>query len=166
MAKLKISSLKIKRPDDDFSVNVIIGQTHFIKSVEDIHEALVNSVPGIKFGLAFCEASGDKKIRFSSTDKDMGSLAVANAKKIKAGHTFIVFLKDTYPINVLNNIKAVPEVCSIFCATANPIEVIIAQSKLGRGIIGVIDGESKGVLEKTADIKKRKEFLREIGYKS
>jgi len=166
MGSVKINNVKIEKPDDDFTVNIIIGQTHFIKSVEDIHEALVNSVPNIKFGLAFCEASGPKLIRYSSTDKDMEKLALNNAKKLKCGHTFIIFLKDTFPINVLNSIKQVPEVCRIFCATANPLEVIVAESSRGRGIIGVIDGEATSKIEKEKDIKERKKLLRKIGYKS
>lgn len=157
--------IQLKRPEDDMSVNVIIGMSHFIKTVEDIHETLVTSVPGIKFGIAFCEASGDKKIRFSSTDKEMEELALANAKQIRAGHSFIIFLKDTYPISVLNAIKNVSEVCRIYCATANPLQIIIAESEQGRGIMGVIDGESKNIVENEEDIKDRKAFLRKIGYK-
>lgn len=162
---MKTVIVKIEKPDNDFTVNVIIGQTHFIKSVEDIHEALVNSVPNIKFGLAFCEASGPKLIRYSSTDKEMEKLALKNAKKIKSGHVFIIFLKDTFPINVLNSIKQVPEVCRIFCATANPLEVIIAQSRNGRGVLGVIDGESSLKTETMKDKNERKELIRRIGYK-
>ncbi|MFC1780334.1 adenosine-specific kinase [Patescibacteria group bacterium] len=143
----------------------MIGQTHFIKSVEDIHEALVNSVPNIKFGLAFCEASGPKLIRVSSTHKEMEELATRNAKKIKAGHVFVLFLKNTFPINVLNALKQVPEVCRIFCATANPLEVMIGESKAGRGIIGVIDGKATTKVETTKDKRDRYELLREIGYK-
>lgn len=165
MSDIKISTVKLLKPDDDFTVNVILGQTHFIKSVEDIHEALANSVPGIKFGLAFCEASGPKLIRYSSTDKDMEKLAIKNAKLIKAGHMFIVFLKDTFPINVLDEIKMVPEVCRIFCATSNPVEVVIAEAKAGRGILGVIDGEATNKVETKKDQKERYKFLRDIGYK-
>ena len=163
---MKTKVVKIVKPDNDFTVNVIIGQTHFIKSVEDIHEALVNSVPNIKFGLAFCEASGPKLIRYSGTDKNMEELAIKNAQKIQSGHVFIIFLKDTFPINVLNNIKQVPEVCRIFCATANPLEVIIGETKSGRGILGIIDGKSSKKIEKSNDIQERKELLRKIGYKS
>jgi adenosine/AMP kinase len=166
MATPKLSTIKIQKPDDDFTVNVIIGQTHFIKSVEDIHEALINSVPGIKFGLAFCEASGPKLIRYSSTNKNMEALAVANAKRIKAGHVFVIFLKDTFPLNVLNAIKQVPEVCRIFCATANPLEVLVAENKAGRGVVGVIDGQASSKIETKKDKKERYEFLREIGYKA
>jgi len=162
---LLISLVQVQRPKDDLSVNVIVGTTHFIKSVEDIHEACVNSVPGIKFGLAFCEASGVKLIRSSGTDQEMIDFAITNAKNIKAGHSFILFLKDCYPINILNSIKSVPEVCTIHCATANPLQVIIAQSKQGRGILGVIDGNSTDKVEKEKDVKERKSFLRKIGYK-
>lgn len=165
MSDLKLSSVELDRPEDDFSVNVIIGMSHFIKTVEDIHETLVTNVADIKFGLAFCEASGPKLIRVTSTDKEMKKLAVKNAKKIKAGHSFVLFLKDTFPINVLNSIKIVPEVCRIFCATANPIEVIIGESENGRGILGVIDGEATSNVEKKSDIEDRMKFLRDIGYK-
>lgn len=165
MPRAKITTIKLKKPDDDFSVNVILGQTHFIKSVEDLHEALVTSVPNIKFGLAFCEASGDKKIRFSGTDKEMIALATKNVQLIKAGHIFVIFLKDTYPINVLNDIKNVSEVCRIFCATSNPVQVIIAETTQGRGVLGVIDGTATTKVEQREDINKRKKFLRDIGYK-
>ncbi|MBN2015885.1 adenosine-specific kinase [Candidatus Dojkabacteria bacterium] len=165
MATLKLSTVKIRKPDDDFTVNVILGQTHFIKSVEDIYEALASSAPGIKFGLAFCEASGPKLIRFTGTDKEMIELAKRNARSIKAGHIFIIFLRDTYPINVLDEVKMVPEVCRIFCATANSLEVVIAESEQGRGVIGVIDGEASSKVESKKDQKDRYDFLREIGYK-
>lgn len=166
MSKIKLSAVKLQKPDDDFTVNVIIGQTHFIKSVEDIHEALVNSVPNIKFGLAFCEASGPKLIRYSSTNKEMEKLAIQNAKLIKAGHTFLIFTKDCFPINILKAIKQVPEVCNIFCATANPLEVLIAETKSGRGILGVIDGQASSKVETQRDKKERYDLLRKIGYKS
>jgi len=165
MSNINIKTIKIVKPDNDFTVNVIIGQTHFIKSVEDIHEALVNAVPNIKFGLAFCEASGVKLIRYSSTDKDMEKLAVNNAKLINAGHVFIIFLKNTFPINVLNNIKNTPEVCRIFCATANPLYVIIAENEFGRGVLGVIDGQSIKKIENIKAKKDRYTLLRKIGYK-
>jgi len=159
---MKIEGVRIEKPSD---VNVIVGGTHFIKSVEDIYEAIVSSVPGIRFGLAFCEASGPCLIRWEGTDEEMIELAKKNAEKISAGHTFVVFLKNAFPINVLNAIKNVPEVTQIFCATANPVEIIIAENEVGRGVIGVIDGErSKGV-EKEEDKKERREFLRKIGYK-
>lgn len=162
---MRIKAIKIIKPDNDFTINVIIGQTHFIKSVEDIHEALINSVPNIKFGLAFCEASGVKLIRYSSTNKEMEKLAKNNAKLINAGHIFVVFLKSTFPINVLNNIKDLPEVCQIFCATANPLYVIIVENEFGRGVLGVIDGQSTKNLEKLKDKKDRHNLLRQIGYK-
>ncbi len=161
----EIQFLKIEKPENDISIGVIIGQSHFIKTVEDLHEVMVNSVPSSKFGLAFCEASGVKKVRFSGTDDEMIKLAVENAKLLKAGHVFIIFIKDTYPINYLKNIKDVPEVCNIFCATSNPLEVIIAESELGRGVIGVIDGENSGIEENEEEKKERHDFLRKIGYK-
>lgn len=164
MNQVQIDVIKIKKPDD-MSVNVIIGQSHFIKTVEDIHEALVTSMPQIKFGIAFCEASGPKLIRYSSTDSEMESLAIQNAKLLKCGHIFIIFLKDAYPINVLQKIKSVHEVCNIFCATANPLEVIVAQTLQGRGIIGVIDGEASSNVENEKDKVERINFLRKIGYK-
>ncbi|MBD3362821.1 hypothetical protein GF362_03820 [Candidatus Dojkabacteria bacterium] len=165
MSELNLSTVKVQRPEGDMSVNVIIGMTHFIKSVEDIHEALVGSVPGIKFGLAFCEASGPKLIRYSSTDKEMEKLAIENAKKIKAGHSFVIFLKDTFPISILKDVRHVPEVCRIFCATANPVQVVIAETEQGRAILGVVDGEATDKVEKTKDKKERNQFLRTIGYK-
>jgi hypothetical protein len=144
---------------------LILGQSHFIKSVEDIHEAMVNSVPGIKFGLAFCESSGSCLVRHSGTDKELESLATEFAYSLSAGHCFVVVMKESYPINVLNRIKEVPEVCNIFCATANPVEVVISETEQGRGILGVVDGlKSKGI-ETEEDVKQRKEFLRKIGYK-
>ena len=160
---MELSTVTIQKPE---TVNFILGQTHFIKSVEDIHEALINAVPGIKFGLAFCEASGKCLIRWTGTDAAMTELAKSNAQAIGAGHTFIVFLGDGYfPLNVLNAIKMVPEVCRIYCATANPTEVIVAQTEQGRGVLGVIDGFSPKGVESDADIQWRKEFLRQIGYK-
>jgi hypothetical protein len=161
---MDLTSVKIEKP---ITINFILGQSHFIKTVEDIHEALVSSVPGIKFGLAFCEASGKCLIRWSGTDDEMIELAKKNALSIGAGHSFIIFLGDGfYPINILNAIKQVPEVCNIFCATANPVEVIIAESSLGRGILGVIDGESPKGVEDDEGIAWRKSFLRMIGYKA
>ena len=159
----KLSLVGIDKPE---AVNFILGQTHFIKSVEDIHEALVTAVPGIKFGLAFCEASGKCLVRWSGTDPAMLELARNNAAAIGAGHSFIIFLaKDYYPVNVLNVLKQVPEVCRIFCASANPTQVLIAQTDQGRGIIGVVDGSSPKGIESDADIEWRKKFLRQIGYK-
>ena len=147
-------------------INFILGQTHFIKSVEDIHEALVNAVPGIRFGLAFCEASGERLIRWSGTDPEMVALAQVNAQAIGAGHSFIVFLGEGfYPLNVLNAIKQVPEVCRIFCATSNPVDVLLAETEQGRGIIGVVDGFPPLGIEDEAKIDARKQLLRHIGYK-
>ena len=159
---MELTTVKIENPD---GLNLILGQTHFIKSVEDLHEALVTTVPGIKFGLAFNEASGPCLVRKTGTDEKLIDLAVKNAQAIGAGHMFIVFLDGAFPINVLNRIKDVPEVCRIFCATANPVEVIVAQTDQGRGILGVIDGNSPKGVETDADIQTRKEFLRKIGYK-
>ncbi len=160
---MQLSTVAIDKPE---ATNFILGQTHFIKSVEDIHEAMVTAVPGIKFGLAFCEASGECLIRWTGTDPAMIELAQKNAVALSAGHTFIVFLGEGYfPINVLNAIKMVPEVCRIFCATANPVQVVIGETDQGRGILGVIDGfTSKGV-ETDKDIQWRRDFLRTIGYK-
>jgi adenosine/AMP kinase len=161
---MEILNIKIEKPED---INFILGQSHFIKTVEDVHEALVNAIPGIKFGLAFCEASGKCLIRWSGTDEAMIDLAKKNALAIGAGHSFIIFLADGYyPINVLNSIKNVPEVCSIFCATANPTEVLIAETELGRAILGVVDGVSPKGIEDEEDIAWRKGFLRMIGYKT
>jgi hypothetical protein len=160
---MEIKTIQIVKPEP---VNFILGQTHFIKSVEDIHEALVSTVPGIKFGLAFNEASGKCLIRWSGTDPAMIRLAQQNAQSIGAGHSFILFLGEGYyPVNVLNAIKMVPEVCHIFCATANPTEVLVVESAQGRGIVGVIDGASPKGVEGDEDIAWRKGFLRMIGYK-
>jgi adenosine/AMP kinase len=160
---MQLKTVKIDKPAD---INFILGQTHFIKSVEDIHEALVAAVPGIKFGLAFCEASGKCLVRWSGTDPGMTELARKNAAAIAAGHSFLVFLGNGfYPINVLNGLKVVPEVCRIFCATANPTEVVVAETEQGRGILGVVDGFSPKGVEDEGEIKWRKDFLRQIGYK-
>jgi len=160
---MELITVQIEKPDP---INFILGQTHFIKSVEDIHEALFASVPGIKFGLAFCEASGKCLVRWSGTDPAMIELARKNALAIGAGHSFIVFLGEGfYPVSVLNALKVVPEVCRIFCATANPADVVIAETNQGRGILGVIDGTKPKGIEADADITWRKEFLRQIGYK-
>jgi adenosine/AMP kinase len=160
---MDIQTVKIEKPE---SVNFILGQSHFIKTVEDVHEALVGTVPGIKFGLAFCEASGKCLVRWSGTDEAMVELAKRNARAIGAGHSFIVFLADGYfPVNVLNAVKAVPEVARIFCATANPTEVLVAQTEQGRGILGVVDGFSPKGIEEGEDITWRKELLRKFGYK-
>jgi len=154
--------VKIEKPSES---NIIIGQSHFIKTVEDIYEALVSSVPGVKFGLAFCEASGPCLVRSAGTDEGLKKAAEKNALAIGAGHSFIVILQNAYPLNVLRAIKDVPEVCSVYCATANDAEVIIGETGQGRGILGVIDGSRPKRIEKEDDIKKRKELLRKIGYK-
>ncbi|RLI91569.1 MAG: hypothetical protein DRO89_03745 [Candidatus Altiarchaeales archaeon] len=159
---MKINLVEIEKPPE---LNLILGQAHFIKTVEDIYEALVTAVPGIKFGLAFCESSGDCLIRSDGTDPELIKLAEKNAKKIGAGHSFIVFLRECYPINVLNRIKEVPEVCHIFAATANPLKVVIAEEEQGKGILGVIDGEKPRGIETKEHKRERKEFLRRIGYK-
>lgn len=160
---MQLLTVKIEKPE---TANFILGQTHFIKTVEDIHEALVGAVPGIKFGLAFCEASGKCLVRWSGTDAAMVELAKKNAQALGAGHTFIVFLGDGfYPVNVLNAVKMVPEVCRVFCATANPTEVILAETEQGRGILGVVDGFRPKGLEDEAEIAWRKNLLRQIGYK-
>ena len=161
---MEIKTVKIEKPED---INFILGQSHFIKTVEDIHETLVGSVPGIKFGLAFCEASGKCLVRWTGTDNKMIELAKKNALAIGAGHSFILFLGDGFfPINVLNAVKNVPEVASIFCATANPTEVLVAQTEQGRGILGVVDGSSPQGIEDDEGITWRKDFLRMIGYKT
>jgi len=156
----------IEKPDD---MNFILGQTHFIKSIEDLYEVMVSSVPNVKFGIAFCEASGACKIRVEGNDDNLKKIAEKNAKKIGAGHSFIIFIKDAFPINFLNGIKSVPEVCRIFCATANPTKVIICESKIGnetgRGILGVIDGFVPKGIENKEDYNWRKKFLRDIFYK-
>jgi uncharacterized protein len=160
---MQLSTVRIDKPE---ATNFILGHTHFIKSVEDLHEAMVGAVPGIKFGLAFCEASGKCLVRWSGTDAHAVELARTNAAAIAAGHSFIIFLGEGYfPINVLNTIKMVPEVCRIFCATANPTEVIIAETEQGRGILGVVDGFAPKGVEGEDDITWRKGFLRQIGYK-
>lgn len=160
---MNIESVRIEKPDD---VNFILGQSHFIKTVEDLHEALVSAVPGIKFGLAFCEASGKCLVRWAGTDDGLVDLAKSTALKIGAGHSFVVFLgSGFFPLNVLNAIKAVPEVVHLFCATANPTEVLVAQGGQGRGIMGVIDGSSPKGTEDGDDIQWRRDFLRTIGYK-
>lgn len=160
---MKMVTVRIEKPE---SISFVLGQTHFIKSVEDIHETLVGAVPGIKFGLAFCEASGKCLVRWSGTDDAMIQLARTNARAIGAGHSFILFLGDGFfPINILNPLKMVPEVCRIFCATANPTEVILAETGQGRGILGVIDGAPPEGVEDEGGIAWRKQFLRTIGYK-
>ena len=160
---MQLLNVTVQKPEE---VNFILGQSHFIKTVEDLHEALVTAIPGIKFGLAFSEASGPCLIRFSGTDEEMIELAKMNVSEIACGHCFMVFLKDCFPICVLNKIKAIPEVCRIFCATANPCEVLIAETKTGRGILGVVDGLPPKGFETEEDVTKRKDFLRMIGYKA
>lgn len=154
--------IKIQKPDD---MNFILGQSHFIKTVEDVHEVLVQTVPGIQFGLAFCEASGPKLVRCTGTDAKLIELAGENAMNIGAGHSFILFLGNAFPINVMPVLKNVPEICRIFCATANPTQVVVAETDLGRAILGVVDGSSPAGIESEDDVKKRKAFLRNIGYK-
>jgi len=161
---MELETVAIEKPE---TINFVLGQTHFIKTVEDIHETLVTHVPGIKFGLAFCEASGKCLIRWTGTDEAMIELAKTNASAIGAGHSFILFLGEGfYPINVLNALKMVPEVCRIFCATANPTQVVVAETELGRGVLGVVDGFSPKGIEDEEGIAWRKGFLRMIGYKS
>ncbi|MFA5059508.1 MAG: adenosine-specific kinase [Candidatus Omnitrophota bacterium] len=159
---MDIKSVKINKPED---VNVIIGQAHFIKTVEDLYEAIVSAAGQIKFGLAFCEASGDCKIRAEGNDEALKKLAVDNAMNLSAGHSFVIMLSNGFPINILNQIKSVVEVCTIFAATANPLEVIIADNGFGRGILGVIDGSKPKGIEDEKDIKWRKDLLRKFGYK-
>ncbi|QRY50343.1 adenosine-specific kinase [Mycolicibacterium septicum] len=154
--------VSVDKPDD---LNVVIGQAHFIKTVEDLHEAMVGVGPALRFGLAFCEASGPRLVRRSGNDPDLVELAVRNALAIAAGHTFVIFLREGFPVNVLNPIKAVPEVCSIFCATANPVDIVVAVTPLGRGIAGVIDGEPPLGVESDDDVAARRDLLRAIGYK-
>ena len=160
---MELLTVAIEKPED---INFVLGQSHFIKTVEDIHETLVQTVPGIKFGLAFCESSGAALVRWTGTDDAMIALAKRNALALQAGHSFILFLgAGFFPISILNPLKAVPEVCGIYCATANPVEVVLAESEQGRGILGVIDGVKTKGIEEDADITWRKEFLRKIGYK-
>jgi adenosine/AMP kinase len=160
---LELKLVKIKKPDE---VNLILGQSHFIKTVEDLYEVLVNSAPGIKFGLAFVESSGACLVRCEGNDPELKKMASNNALEIQAGHSFLIFLKNAYPINVLNAVKNVPEVCTIYCATANTVSVIVAEIEDGsRGILGVIDGAKPKGVESDADIAWRKELLRKIGYK-
>jgi hypothetical protein len=166
MGDLDFKTIEIEKPDD---MNFILGQTHFIKSVEDIYEAIVNSVPSAKFGVAFCEASGACKIRVEGNDSGLKKIAEKNAASIGAGHSFIVFMKNCFPLNVLNSIKNLPEVCSVYCATANPTKVVVVESNIdgekGRGILGVVDGFVPKGVENKEDFDWRKKFLRDIGYK-
>ena len=153
---------KVSMPEN---TNVIVGQTHFIKTTEDLYEILVGSVPGMKFGLAFCEASGPCLVRSEGNDLELKKLAAQSAFDIGAGHTFIIYIKNAYPVNVLNAIKNCPEVCQIFCATANPLQLVIAETEQGRGIVGVVDGFVPKRIETEDDVRERKQFLRRIGYK-
>jgi adenosine/AMP kinase len=159
---MELMLIKIENPNH---YNLILGQSHFIKTVEDLYEALTNSVPQIKFGLAFCEASEKRLVRWSGNDEELIKLAQKNALNLSAGHVFIIFLKDAFPINVLKEVKNVPEVCRIFCATSNPLEVILVETEQGRGVIGIIDGLKTIGIEKDEDIAERKALLRKFGYK-
>ena len=159
---MNLSVLSIEKPAE---MNFILGHTHFIKSVEDLYEAIVQTNPSMKFGLAFCEASGPCLVRYAGNDQRLVELAQKNALAIGAGHTFIIFMENGFPVNILNAVKNVTEVCRVYCATANPTQVIVAETELGRGIIGVIDGEKSKAIETEPDIAKRKQFLRTIGYK-
>jgi adenosine/AMP kinase len=159
---MELTTVSLEKPA---AVNLILGQSHFIKTVEDIHEAIVTTNPGMKFGVAFCEASGPALVRFSGNHPPLCELAKQNALRLSCGHSFLVFMEGGFPLNVLNAIKLVPEVCSIYCATANPVDVIVAVTAQGRGILGVIDGEASKGIETDRDIAARKEFLRTIGYK-
>ena len=159
---MELKIVKIEKPEE---VNFILGQSHFIKTVEDIYEAMINAVPGAKFGLAFCESSGPCLVRYTGTDNELVELAKQNASALAAGHSFILFMQGIFPINVLNAVKNVPEVCRIYCATANPVEVIIAETAQGRGILGVIDGFASKGIETEQDIQDRKALLRKFGYK-
>jgi len=159
---MELHTVKIDKPDE---VNLILGQSHFIKTVEDIQEVLVTAVPGIEYGLAFCEASGPALVRAAGTSDELTEMAKANALALSAGHVFIIFLGNAFPINVLNAIKNVPEVCRIYCATANPVEVIVVETEQGRGVLGVVDGDKPKGIETEQDAKRRRDFLRQIGYK-
>ena len=159
---MELKTVKMEFPEE---ANIIIGQTHFIKTAEDLYEIMVTAVPGVKFGLAFNEASGPCLVRAEGNEPELKNLAIKNVKAIGAGHVFVIILKEAYPINVLNAIKNCPEICSIFCATANAVEVIIAETDLGRGVLGVIDGLSPKGIDTNKDVQERKEFLRMIGYK-
>ena len=166
MDEFDLSLVRIEKPEE---MNFILGQTHFIKSLEDLYEAIVNSVPNAEFGIAFCEASGARKVRSIGNNKDLKKLAEKNALNIGAGHSFIIFMKNCFPLHILHNVKNVSEVCHIFCATANPTKIMVAETdidgKKARGIIGVIDGHVPIGIENDEDIKWRKDFLRNIGYK-
>lgn len=159
---MELKVVSIEKPAE---VNLILGQSHFIKTVEDIHEALVGAVPGIKFGVAFCESSGPALVRSSGTDDELVAQAQANALALSAGHVFVILLRNAYPVNVLRAVRDVPEVCSIYCASANPVQVILAETEQGRGVLGVIDGVLTKGVESEQDVLARKALLRQIGYK-
>ncbi|MGA2629570.1 MAG: adenosine-specific kinase [Terriglobia bacterium] len=159
---MELKTVTIEKPAD---MNFILGQSHFIKTVEDLYEAIVQTVPSMKFGIAFCESSGPALVRYAGNDQRLIETAQKNAVALSCGHSFIIFMEGGFPVNILNSIKNVPEVCQIFCATANSVEVIVAESEQGRGILGVIDGVKTKGLETDADIKWRRDFLRKIGYK-
>ncbi len=159
---MELLSVRIEKPDD---VNVIVGQSHFIKTVEDLHETLAGASPQLRFGIAFCESSGPRLVRRSGNDEELTALAIRNAQAIGAGHSFVVFLRQGFPVNVLNAVKLVPELCTVFCATANPVEIVVAQTGSGRGILGVVDGSPPVGVETDADVQARKELLRRFGYK-
>ncbi|MBP1622425.1 MAG: hypothetical protein H6Q07_445 [Acidobacteria bacterium] len=159
---MELKNIRLSVPDDS---NIIVGQSHFIKTVEDLYEVLITSCPHCKFGIAFCEASGPCLIRVDGNDEELKKTAAENAISLGAGHTFVILLRNAFPINLLNAVKSCPEVCTIFCATANPLEAIIAETDQGRGVLGVIDGFSPKGVETEADVKARREFLRKIGYK-
>ena len=159
---MELKTVSIEKPED---MNFILGQSHFIKTVEDLYEAIVQTAPQMKFGVGFCESSGPALVRFAGNDSNLIELAQKNALALSCGHAFIIFMEGGFPINILNTVKNVPEVCQVFCATANPVEVIVAESAQGRGILGVIDGVKTRGIETDADIQTRKDFLRKIGYK-
>jgi adenosine/AMP kinase len=159
---MKLATVRIDKPAE---LNVILGQAHFIKTVEDVYEALAGSSPALRFGIGFCESSGPRLVRRAGNDPELVELAVRNALAIAAGHVFIVFLRDGYPVNVLNQLKQVPEVCRIICATANPVEVVIGETPQGRGVLGVIDGEVPLGVETEEDVAERSDLLRTLGYK-
>ncbi|MCK5597731.1 MAG: adenosine-specific kinase [Candidatus Eisenbacteria sp.] len=159
---METKSVPIKFPE---GANIILGQSHFIKTIEDLYEILISAVPGMKFGVAFCEASGPCLIRFDGNDEELKAAAVKIASEVGAGHSFVIVMTDGFPINVLNAVKACPEVCRIYCATANPVEAIVVETGQGKGILGVVDGESPKGVENEDDIRARRDFLRTIGYK-
>jgi hypothetical protein len=159
---LELKVVDLETPE---GCNLVLGQSHFIKTVEDLYEAMATSVPGVKFGLAFCESSGERLIRVEGNDEELKETAAKNALRLGCGHSFIVLMREAYPINVLNQVKVVPEVCTIYAATANPLQVVVAETKQGRGILGVIDGQSPLGVEDEGGVKWRKEILRKFGYK-